>query len=295
MNVNTDSTPMRSGRNASRAAIRWSNIWAIARKDWIEVSKNTSAWMPMLIVPLLFVLVIPGLVLGFSHVPDAAEVLYADPDLAVFLNNLPPVMQRYTQGLDFAATGMVIFLGFFFAPFFLIMPIMFSSVIAADSFAGEMERKTLEALLYTPLTDAELFLGKVVAAGLPALVYTWASFLVYTLVVNVFGYSLIGRIWFPLPTWYPLIFWITPAIALLGIAATVLISVKVKTFMGAYQSGGSLVLIVVALMVGQITGVLYLSVTVGLVLGLVFWVAAAVLMALAIRAFNRRTILVAAN
>ena len=249
----------------------------------------------MLVVPILFVIIIPGLILGLSHIPEVARDLYADPDMAVFMNNLPPAMLAYTEGLDFNAAGMVIFLGFFFAPFFLIMPIMFASVIAADSFAGEIERKTLEALLYTPLNDAELFLGKVLAAGLPAMLYTWGSFLVYTLVVNVFGYPLIGRVWFPLPTWYPLIFWITPAVAALGIAVTVLISVKVKTFMGAYQSGGMLVLIVIGLMVGQATGVLYLSVSVGLALGLVFWIAAAVLMAMAIRAFNRRTILITAR
>ena len=36
-----------------------------------------------------------------------------------------------------------IFLGYLFAPMFLIMPLMLSSIIAAESFAGERERKTL--------------------------------------------------------------------------------------------------------------------------------------------------------
>lgn len=282
-------------KTATSSKLNWWSIWAIARKDWIEVRRNPAGWQSMLIVPIVFVIIIPGVILGLSRLPDVARDLYSDPDMAVFLNNLPSAMMAYTEGLDFAAAGMVIFLGFFFAPFFLIMPIMFASVIAADSFAGEIERKTLEALLYTPLSDAELFLGKVLAAGLPAMLYTWGSFLVYTLIVNVFGFPLIGRVWFPLPSWYPLIFWITPAIAALGIGATVLISVKVKTFMGAYQSGSMLVLLVVGLMVGQATGVLYLSVPVGLAVGLVFWIAAAVLMMLAIRAFNRRTILVSSR
>jgi ABC-type Na+ efflux pump permease subunit len=41
---------------------------------------------------------------------------------------------------------------------------MVSSVLAADSFAGEKERKTLEALLYTPTTDRELFTAKLLEA-----------------------------------------------------------------------------------------------------------------------------------
>ena len=36
---------------------------------------------------------------------------------------------------------------YFFAPFFLIIPQMASSVIVSDSFAGEKERKTIEAPL----------------------------------------------------------------------------------------------------------------------------------------------------
>lgn len=276
-------------------AVAWRNIWALARKDWIEVRRNKTAWVPMMIIPAVFVILFPVLILFVSRMPQAAQDLYSDPDLVAFLSNMPPAMLAHLEGLDFAGAGVVLFLGYFYAPFFLIMPIMFASVIAADSFAGEIERKTLEALLYTPLSDAELFLGKVTAAGLPALAVTWASFLLYTVVVNLVGLPVVGRVWFPLPAWYPLVFWITPAVAALGIGATVLISIKAKTFMGAYQSGSALVLIVLALMAGQISGVLYLSVSVGLVVGLVFWIAAGVLMTLAIRAFNRRTILISSR
>jgi hypothetical protein len=98
--------------------------------------------------------------------------------------------------------------------------------------------------------------------------------------------------WFPLVNWYPLILLVSPAISLLGIAVTVLISSKVNTFMGAYQSSASLVVLVLALLVGQITGVLYLSALVGLLLGVVIWIAGIVLMVYAIRSFNREKLLV---
>lgn len=267
-------------------------ILAIAHKDLLEVRQNRAAWMPMVVVPLLFVLILPlALILIPPRVQLSPEMLAAEGDLRLFLENMPPSMSQALVGLDALQSMMVILLGYFFAPFFLIFPLMFSTVIASESFAGERERKTMEALLYTPASDSELFLGKVTAALAPAVGISWASFILYALVLNTAGYPLFGRIWFPLPSWWPLIFWITPALALLGTAATVLISARARTFMGAYQTSASLVLLVVALMMGQISGVLYLSVGVGLLVGLFFWLIAVALTAAAIRSFQRSALL----
>jgi len=45
-------------------------------------------------------------------------------------------------------------------------PISFSLVIALETFVGERERNTLEPLLATPISDGELYLGKLLAAML---------------------------------------------------------------------------------------------------------------------------------
>ncbi len=62
-------------------------------------------------------------------------------------------------GAEIIATQMIPFLllvvGFF--------PMSFSLIIALEAFVGEKERKSLEPLLATPLTDAQLYLGKMVA------------------------------------------------------------------------------------------------------------------------------------
>lgn len=268
-------------------------ITAIAKKDLLEVRQNTSAWLPMVIVPLLFAVGLPLIILLAPRNPAFLNQLTADPDLVRFIDRLPPVMLAYLEGLDLDQKMVMIFLGFFFAPMFLIMPLMFSTIIAAESFAGEWERKTLEALLYTPASDAELFVGKMAAAGAPALLLTWICFGLYTLVLNIAGAPIMARQFsFPLPTWYPLIFWISPALSLLGISATILISARTKSFMGAYQLSGSLVLIVLALVVGQVTGVLYLSVGAGMLVGLVIWLAAGLLTWLSLRLFKRTSLLI---
>ena len=272
--------------------MNWRTIITIARKDIKEATQNRSVWLPLLIVPLIFVVLMPlGMILGISTVRGSEANPLNDPDFVMFIERMPEFLSETIRGMDQTQSGIVLLIGYLFAPFFLIMPLMFSTVIAAESFAGERERKTIEALLYTPATDTELFLGKLLAAFTTAVLITWGGFIAYTIVVNAAAYPVMNRIWFPLPSWYPLILWVSPAISLLGVAVTVLISAKVQTFMGAYQSSGSLVLLVLALLAGQATGILYLSVLTVILIGLVLLIIDGVLMMYAIRTFNRSALL----
>lgn len=272
--------------------MNWKTIFTIAKKDLKEARQNKAVWLPVLIVPAIFVVLMPlGLILGFSSATGSMQNPMSDPDFALFIERMPAFLSDLISGLDATQSGIVLILGYLFAPFFLILPLMFSTVIAAESFAGERERKTIEALLYTPATDAELFTGKVLAGFIPAVLITLVSFIGYAIVLNAAAYPVMGRIWFPLPSWYPLILWVSPAISLLGIAVTVLISAKAQTFIGAYQTSGSLVLVVLALLAGQATGVIYLSVLVGLLIGLVIFIVDAVLLVYAVRTFNRAKLL----
>jgi hypothetical protein len=133
----------------------------------------------------------------------------------------------------------------------------------------------------------ELFLGKVLAAVIPAIALSWLTYLVYIIVVNAATFGMFGRVWFPLPMWWPMMFWLTPAFALLGVAATVLISSRVKTFMEAYQLTGSLVVLVLALVIGQVTGVLFLGAGTVMLIGTLIWIVDAILIHLSIRNFKR--------
>ena len=263
-------------------------IKTIAIKDLLEVKQNKSAWISMIVVPLIIVIILPlAFILIPNNIDNASEIVFTSNDLQFFLKSMPDSFTRTLNGLDNFQTGIVLLLGYIFAPFFLIFPLMFSSVIASESFAGEKERKTLEALLYTPVPDKELFLGKVFAAFIPAVLITWASFFIYCVVINASSFQIFNKLWFPLPSWYPLIFWVAPAMSLLAIAVTVLISAKTQTFMGAYQTSASLVVIVVGLIGGQISGILYLDVITGFLVGLIFWAIAIVLTNICIRKFNR--------
>jgi len=68
-------------------------------------------------------------------------------------------------------------------PFLLMVvgffPISISLVIALESFAGERERLSLEPLLATPLTDGQLYFGKIIASMLAPLGAAYLGIFVY--------------------------------------------------------------------------------------------------------------------
>jgi len=267
--------------------MNWRSIWAIARKDLKEVRQNKAAWGPALVLPIVFAIILPLLLTLAPRFIPVEDIERELGDIQALLDNLPPAVSAIFSGLALEQMFVIYMTSFMLAPLFLVMPLMFSSVVGADSFVGERERKTLEGLLYTPASDRELFLGKVLAAVIPAIALSWLTYLVYIIIVNVASYDLFGRIWFPLSMWWPMMFWLTPAFALLGISATVLISSRVRTFMEAYQLTGSLVVLVLALVVGQATGVLFLGAGTVMLIGTLIWLVDAALIHLGIRQFKR--------
>jgi ABC-2 type transport system permease protein len=69
--------------------------------------------------------------------------------------------------------------------YFAFFPGMLAVTIAADAFAGERERKTLETLLATPLGEWAILLGKACAAILWALTVSTVAFVCAVVTVNV--------------------------------------------------------------------------------------------------------------
>ncbi len=77
--------------------------------------------------------------------------------------------------------------------FVVFIPASFSLVLALESFVGERERTTLEVLLSTPLREAEIYLGKVVAVLTVSLALCYGGLIVYCLVTFTgLGYFPLG-------------------------------------------------------------------------------------------------------
>lgn len=97
-----------------------------------------------------------------------------------------PALMNYTAGrmLAFVANYGAEIIATQMIPFLLLVvgffPMSFSLIIALEVFVGEKERKSLEPLLATPLTDAQLYLGKMVAVLILPLLSAYLGMTVYT-------------------------------------------------------------------------------------------------------------------
>lgn len=225
----------------------------VFRKDWREVSRNWQVILPIVVVPLMISVLLPVIL---TVIPSLAATPGTPlSGFETMIENLPTHVQEQLEGMTQQQVMIYIMALYFFAPFFLIIPLMASSVIASDSFAGEKERKTIEALLATPMSDGELFLGKMLVSFIPSMIVTGISFLVYSTVFDLLSFSIFnGRLLLPNLDWILLIFGLAPVVALASIGLTVMISVKVKGFREAQQISVILLIPILALVFGQVTG-----------------------------------------
>jgi ABC-2 type transport system permease protein len=252
-------------------------IWAIAKKDMRAITANVQVWLPMLIVPVILGVFIPTLVVGLL----AAFGLEGNKDMqemAALIGNMPG-MDQLLAGLSTMEQKVAYMLAnYMLAPFFLMIPLMTSAVIAADSFAGEKERGTLETLLFAPVDLVSLFFGKILAAFIPSVGLSAATLVLAAVATNAAGWSICHGVFFPSVNWLPLMLLVIPMVSLLSILLNIFISARVATFQAAYQMGGVLVLPALLLLFGQAGGLVVLGLGVTTVLGLVLAAINAVLL-----------------
>lgn len=228
-------------------------IRIVFKKDWLEIKRNWQVLLPIVVVPLMFSVLLPVIIVLIPSLsPTQSTSLQG---FEALIANLPANVQAEIAGMTSQQLLVYIMVLYFFAPLFLVIPLMASSVISSDSFAGEKERKTIEALLATPISDSELFLGKVLVSFIPAMIVTIASFAVYSVVVDIAAFSLFnGALLLPNAEWLILIFGLAPTLALASIGLTVIISSKVKGFREAQQISVILLLPILGLVFAQASG-----------------------------------------
>jgi ABC-type Na+ efflux pump permease subunit len=258
----------------------WGPIRAVVAKDLTAVFRSKAVVIPMLAVPVLLLIVLPfGIALGAQGkggVEGTGLLDQVPGGLADEISSLPPNEQL-----------VVLVNGYLLAPLFLIVPLMVSAVLAADAFAGEKERKTLEGLLHLPISDRDLFLAKLATAYVPAVVVSWLGFVCFALVSNGVAWPQVHRVFVPTKLWLVVIFWIAPAVAATGLGIMVRVSARVRTSQEANQLGGAVILPLIFLAVGQSTGLLLVTPPVAIGVGVLLWLVALVLIRGGSRRFTR--------
>ncbi|MCG7385158.1 ABC transporter permease subunit [Paenibacillus sp. ACRRY] len=243
-------------------------IKALVRKDIRAITASIQLWLPMLIVPLIIGIIMPAILIWMTSRVELRSI----GNLKFLLDSLD-ILSSSGQIPELASMPsdnhrIVYYLALYmFAPLFLIIPVMASSILTANSFAGEKERKTLEGLLFTPISMDTLFKGKVLAALIPSILLSWITFLIYGIIANILMYPMFGAMMFPNWNWIILVLWVVPSCSLMVILLNVLISAKVRGFQEAYQLGGLIVIPLLALIAGQASGMLLISPVLLLLIG----------------------------
>ena len=266
--------------------MNWRAIRAIVVRDLRLVARAKAVMVPLIIVPVMFFVLFPALaVVGVRAGGEAIE------ELRPLLEVLPPEITRTLGPGPLERQILVYLLEYQFATFFLIVPLMVCAVIAADSFAGEKERRTLEALLYSPTSDRDLYLAKLLGPWLAAIAVSVIGWLLFAILVNVLAAGDIGRPVAISVLWLLVLGWLGPAVAALAVSVLVVVSARVRGFQEAYQLGGVIVLPVVALVVAQLVGAVVLDARLAILLGAVVWGIAGTLLFFASRGFRRERLL----
>lgn len=232
---------------------------AIIEKDMKAIFSSPQVFLPLLIVPVIMMIVLPlALIIGASfgdNVINGADKL---------IGLLEATRSYKNEGEMLLDMG----INYMFPGFYMMVPMMTASIVAANSFISEKEYKTFEALMYTPLNVRDLFIAKVLGASLVAYGLALLSAVLFGVVVDVGGMWLFGQWLFPNLKWLIMIFWVSPAVIVFCVSFMVLVSAKASTFQEAQQMAGFLVLPALFLILGQSSGLFILKAWMLILLGL---------------------------
>ncbi len=224
---------------------------ALVKKDLRGVASNKRMMVSLLVVPLVLTVFLPTVFLLAARFAPTEN-----GEFERLLSMLP-----YTVGSDdLGRTLANLLLNYVLPMFFLIIPIMAASVTAASSFVGEKEKRTLETLLYSPLSLKQIFQAKVLASFVLSMFVSLISFLVMLTVLEAECCLFIGGgLLLPGVSWLLVMLLLAPAVSLIAVMLIVRVSARAQSMEDAQQSAVFLLLPVIIMVAGQFSGILLIS------------------------------------
>ncbi len=256
-------------------------IWVVILKEWAEIFRNKMVLYVVAFLPLIFT-AIPIAILYFTSSLGEVD--------AATLSDVPPQFLSLCQGLD-GGDCLSYYLVSQFILLFIMLPMIIPMNLAAYSIVGEKTTRTLEPLLATPITTGQLLMAKAGAAIIPGLTATWVAYILFNLGMLIMGTSTKVIMMFVTGYWLLAIVVLSPLLALTAVSISIMVSSRVADVRAAEQISGLFVLPLVALFIGQATGLFLLNTTLILWMTLALLVLDVILMMLAVRLFQRESIL----
>jgi len=255
--------------------------WVIIRKEWAEVFKNrfvffTIAFMPLVLTALPLIMLSA---MGSSGDLGGLSASDIPSQFSALCGNL--------AGGDCAQYYIVSQ----FLLLFMLMPLAIPVTFASYSIVGEKTTRTLEPVLATPVTTLQLLVGKALAAAIPAIAVTWFSFGVFLVGVRMITSSVSLTAQLSAGVWLMAIFAAGPLMAVAAVSVAVMVSSRASDPRVAEQLSMLVILPLLALFFGQISGFFLINERVMLYMTLGLVVADVGLLAFATQLFQREAIL----
>ena len=180
------------------------HVRAVIRKELLDYRRKRSIVVTMSILPCIFLL---------------------NPVLTIFLTSASVA----SSALDKTVSISLIF--------FLVIPVIMPSTLAAYSVVGEREQGTLEPLLTTPIRRQEFILGKAAAIMIPTVALSYAVFGLFLAAVRLFANSFVASALFHQGPILLALVLFTPLLSGWSIMVGMAISVRASEIRVAQQLG----------------------------------------------------------
>lgn len=236
-------------------------------------------------MPIMFSVLIPAsmVTLQFAESEETGE-MDTIPDI---FGNLAPYWDELNdlQKITLLQADM-------YLAFLIMIPLIVPMAISGDSIAGEKERKTIESLIAAPITETELFWGKVLAASAPSIVISWVAEIIYIIFTDAIIYNIMGgRIVLPDLFATLMFFLLMPTQTILSTLVMTTISSRSKGSREAMQKSGLLATPMIIFVSGIVFVPLLVHPLLCLVSELILIFLIYVVMKSAVKSFNREKLL----
>lgn len=256
-------------------------IRTVIGKEWSEVFRNRFVLFAVAFLPLLFTAMPLITLYGMRASGDLDPTVPFDG---------PPQFVRFCEGLQ-GGECVQYFLISQFMLLFMMLPLIIPITIASYSIVGEKATRTLEPVLATPITTLELLAGKALAAVIPGLLASWVAFAIFAVGTWILteNPAVSAKLWDPL--WMLAVFVVGPLLAVAGVSVAVMVSSRVNDPRVAEQLSMLVLLPLVGVFIGQVTGFIFINEQIILWMALGLLVVDVGLLFFATQLFERETIL----
>jgi ABC-2 type transport system permease protein len=258
-------------RTINETSIRWDRAWTVAAIDLRRLFKSKDYWLPMSLLAGVFFVFMPWVLLSLITRAESTPLL---DQIGGVLESLPGTLQENIVGDSPTGRASYALAVFLLAPIAIVVPLTISSAVGAHAIVGERERGTGEFLAHSPLTENEIYVGKLLASLIPGYIATGVGFGIYSLIVNILVGPEVGGWFFPTAGWWLLIFFVMPPFLAVALSVILWVSARVKSTVAAQQSATLVSLPIIMASYAVSSGLLINPTLAALAIGVVAWILA---------------------